>query len=455
MAKAKASIHFEKGSEGFFNHNDRTTPTVNSIFSDEKNEVSNTSQEAFRIYRNELQKRAEAYTKRTGQKLQKKAITHRSAIINLHQHHTLEDLKPLILKLEKDLDTKVLQVAIHRDEGHISDDGKSIKNYHAHIEIMGIDSQGISIAQNSFDKNNQKIRKRLDGSYYRDLQTFVAKTLKMERGQYNSKAKRLGTYEEKEHKRRESEALKKEKAKVKDLTQEIEKLKGQLQSAGAEYKQYAKLYELNRELKKQIKSKNLTIDDMRSQISELGTELFYEEQSKEITELKLALADEKISEIIKSNKSNKSKDEEIDNMRSQISELKKEVSMLQKNDNSNLSFEELRKKLDDEYQKELDLINLKKENERLQKDSQELQKIKDDIQEGKAIFFKLQNPLSKEMLSEFMREIRTAYEMVVQRFKERRQEAQNMEDAKRFLNDYFRNRTEDYEENDQKPTLRR
>jgi hypothetical protein len=199
------------------------------------------------------------------------------------------------------------------------------------------------------------------------------------------------------------------------------------------------LYELNRELKKQIKSKNLTIDDMRSHICELEKELFYEEQSKEITELKLALADEKISEIIKS------KD-------AQISELKTE---LQKNDNSNLSFEELRKKLDDEYQKELDLINLKKENERLKKDSQELQEIKDEIKEGKAIFFKLQNPLSKEMLSEFMREIRTAYEMVVQTFKERRQEAQNMEDAKKFLNDYFRNRTEDYEENDQKPTLRR
>jgi len=300
---AKASIHFEKGSEGFFNHNDRTTPTVNSIFSDEKNEVSNTSQEAFRIYRNELQKRAGAYTRRTGQKLQKKAITHRSAIINLHQHHTLEDLKPLILKLEKDLDTKVLQVAIHRDEGHISDDGKSIKNYHAHIEIMGIDSQGISIAQNSFDKNNQKIRKRLDGNYYRELQTFIAKTLKMERGKYNSKAKRLDTYVYKHHKERESKTLSLEKAKVKDLTQEIKQLRAELKEIGATREEYAKLEQMNRDLKEQIEAKDLTIDDMRSHICELEKELFEEEmeiesKDEEIEKLKeLAYSDEIIESL--------------------------------------------------------------------------------------------------------------------------------------------------------------
>jgi hypothetical protein len=300
---AKASIHFEKGSEGFFNHNDRTTPTVNSIFSDEKNEVSNTSQEAFRIYRNELQKRAGAYTRRTGQKLQKKVITHRSAIINLHQHHTLEDLKPLILKLEKDLDTKVLQVAIHRDEGHISDDGKSIKNYHAHIEIMGIDSQGISIAQNSFDKNNQKIRKRLDGNYYRELQTFIAKTLKMERGKYNSKAKRLDTYVYKHHKERESKTLSLEKAKVKDLTQEIKQLRAELKEIGATREEYAKLEQMNRDLKEQIEAKDLTIDDMRSHICELEKELFEEEmeiesKDEEIEKLKeLAYSDEIIESL--------------------------------------------------------------------------------------------------------------------------------------------------------------
>jgi len=253
MSKAKSSIHFAKGAEGYFSHNDRSTPTKNSIFNDEKNEVSCSAIEAFKVYREELSKRAEAYTARTGQKLQKNAVTHRSAILNLHAHHTLQDLQPIINKIEKDLDTKVLQVAIHRDEGHIDDKGEAVKNIHAHLEIMGLDSNGISLAQNSFGDDNKKKRKRLDSTYYRELQDFVAKTLKMERGKVNSKAKRLDTYEYKNHKEKEAKT-------VKELKAEFELFRKKMLNKNKELenKVYSKEdYQALSKLKKQLKKSNL------------------------------------------------------------------------------------------------------------------------------------------------------------------------------------------------------
>ena len=142
---AKSSIHIEAGQAGYLYHNSREKETKNSIFKDEQNEVSHNAKEAFEIYRAELQKRSQAYTERTRQKLQKNAITHLSAIVNLNKEHTLRDVEKLKEYLEKELDTKVFQVAIHRDEGHINEQGEAIKNYHAHIEFMGLDSQGYSV----------------------------------------------------------------------------------------------------------------------------------------------------------------------------------------------------------------------------------------------------------------------------------------------------------------------
>ena len=318
---AQSSIHIEAGNYSFLSHNDRSRSTVNSIFNDEKNEIDLDAKSAYEIYKNELQKRADAYQIRTNQKLQKRAITHLSAIINLNQNHTLDDVKKVTSYLEKTLDTKVFQIAIHRDEGHINDDNEPIKNYHAHIEFLGIDTNGRSV------------RKKLTRKYLSDLQTQVANLLNMERGinyakEREPRPKRFGTYEEKEHKRRLAIARKKDRAKIKDLTQEIKILRAELKSSGATREQYAKLEQLNRDLKEQISDKDLTIaglhmqisiiradfeeilkskdeeiDNMRSQISELGTELFYEEQSKEIAESKLILAkmgfDAKITELKK------------------------------------------------------------------------------------------------------------------------------------------------------------
>jgi len=253
---AKSSIHIEAGKEGYLAHNDRSQKTVNSIFDDEENEVWNSKKEGFELYRFELAARSEAYQKRTGQKLQKKAITHLSSIINLNQNHSLDDVKKVAKLLENKLDTKVFQIAIHRDEGHI-ENGKSIKNYHAHIEFLGLDSGGYSV------------RKKLTKKMLSTLQNEVAKTLQMERGinyakERRKRPKRLDTYEYKAHKKEESKAV---LATQTLLKKEINTLKKQLQEQGAQREQYAQLEQLNRDLRLQIKAKDLTINDLKEELA--------------------------------------------------------------------------------------------------------------------------------------------------------------------------------------------
>ena len=359
---ATSSIHIEKGKAGYLSHNDRSRPTKNSIFSDEDNEVSNTAKEAFEIYRKELAKRSEAYTSRTKQKLQAKAITHLSAIINLNSNHNLEDLKPLINHLESELDTKVFQVSIHRDEGHIDEESKKpIKNYHAHLEFMGLDGEGRSV------------RKKLDKKFLSNLQTKVAEILQMERGtnyakERKKRPKRLGTYEFKDFKKREENSRIIEK---KELAKEIESLKQKLQKAGAKRADYAQLEQVNKELKEKLKSKTLTSDELAKELEKLKVNnplfkgLFSSKKDDEIsklkkqnTNLKKQNSDAKsiITDLLKANgtdgelvvsnitkaKANHQKNlAKVQELERENSSLKEKMKALEKELNSNKQFNEI------------------------------------------------------------------------------------------------------------------
>lgn len=274
---ATSSIHIGNGGDGYFGHNSREQETTNSIFKDEQNYCSCSKNEAFEIYRSELKIRSEKYTNRTGQKLQKNVITHLSAIVNFNKEHTEKDIKKVCDYLEKKYDTKVIQFSMHRDEGHISEDGEKIKNYHAHIEFLGLDSQGKSLKRNFHKKELS------------ELQTEVAKLLNMERGKnFNkefkefkngeranmpTKAKRLDTYDYKAHKQEET---KQTLAKQKDLKEIISKLRSDLREKKAVRADYANLEQLNKDFKAQIKAKELTIEELNSKILE-----YQREQSKE------------------------------------------------------------------------------------------------------------------------------------------------------------------------------
>jgi len=167
---AQSSIHIDAVTTGSFLHNDRTMKPSYLIDSSAKNDCTVSSKNALEKFHSLKLEAEKNYTSRTGQKVQKKTVFLKEAIVNLEEHHTLEDLKPIIEKLEG-YGFTILQTSIHRDEGFVS--GKrSGKNYHAHITLFNLDPENGKTVK--FGKDyRQELSK---------LQTLTAKALKMERG---------------------------------------------------------------------------------------------------------------------------------------------------------------------------------------------------------------------------------------------------------------------------------
>ncbi len=212
MTKRIASINIQKAHIGEFWHNTREKDTVNSIFDKSKNEYDRTAREAIALYKKDLEEKSKKYTERTGQKLQKRATTLMNAVVNLDEHHTLRDLKKVADMLEKKLDVKVYQLAVHNDEGYVDDKGKRHINKHGHILFSGLDSQGRAVKRN-----------KLNIHVLRELQDLTAETLGMERGSRGKKRKHVNIHIYKEMKQKENEALRELKKNIKLDDERIEK----------------------------------------------------------------------------------------------------------------------------------------------------------------------------------------------------------------------------------------
>lgn len=373
---AKSSIHIDPGNPGYFSHNSRQSFSQSQVFFDETNEVDHSKEETFALFRSELAARTAAYEKRVGQKLQKNTVTELSAIVNLEQHHTLDDLQPIVNFIQTRLDTIVIQQAVHRDEGKLvhkvtgeiltsgeqffcNPENKKLyfdqeytdpvdmnewrveKNYHAHLEMLGIDSNGKSI------------RRNLTTTFFRELQDLTAETLGMERGKktqsytkeqmqqittaigsikdypnqkayataFATQAKKMGIYIDRhENKRKDTQEYKKakaienkaaadtlnrirpkvnksikaKKATITQLKELNKKLRIELQQSGGTRKEFAALEEEIRQLKLKIKAKELTEAELRKKIDELNRTI--QNKNSEIDKAEDILI-EKIEEI--------------------------------------------------------------------------------------------------------------------------------------------------------------
>jgi len=278
----KSSIHFEHNNNikvGYFYHNTREKPTVNSIFTTDNNYYNLGAKQAIQAFHKELGKRIVKYEKRTGKKLPKNTIKHISAIVNLDERHNQEDIKKLVKYLEEKLGTRVIQVAIHKDEGHINEDGERHINYHAHLELVGLDAEGRSI------------RKKLDRKMLREIQTEVAKILGMERGQdvRKTRRKRLNTYQYKEAMKLKD----KEIAELKNVIKNNEKIMKKYIKDNEKLKQ--EIAELKAEKARLIKA----LKDIRRAISNLNKyiQAYSKEDYKKISELQYILRKEPITDI--------------------------------------------------------------------------------------------------------------------------------------------------------------
>ena len=113
----------------------------------------------------------EAYCNdKSGRKLQKNAIHIREAVVVIKENTTMQDLHNLSKKLEEELNIRIFQIAIHKDEGHYDKDTKEWKpNYHAHLVADWQDLQtGKTLKHQSF--------------HYSKMQDLTAECLEMERG---------------------------------------------------------------------------------------------------------------------------------------------------------------------------------------------------------------------------------------------------------------------------------
>ena len=156
-----------------------------------------------------------------------------SAVVNIKPETTMNDLKKLAQHFSDKYGFQCYQIAIHRDEGHINDNGEKEINHHAHLEFITLDKNTGKQLFKLRDFNPQKMR---------EIQTEVAEILQMERGQDKriSGAKRIEprAYARlKEQERQEKREIKKElestKETLKTTTQELETTKKELKALSA------------------------------------------------------------------------------------------------------------------------------------------------------------------------------------------------------------------------------
>ena len=182
MRKRKSCFNIKLAIKSCFYHNSREITPQYLVDSIERNSYDRNAKEAQEYYSKLIKEATIAYMKRTKQKLQvseKKFLW--EAVIVLDYFHTFSDVKKLVKFLNKNFGWQDIQIALHRDEGYIDEiTNEIIYNYHAHIVFFMLNKKGIySLKKRDFGK------KRMS-----QIQTEVAKILRMQRGESKEKTGR-------------------------------------------------------------------------------------------------------------------------------------------------------------------------------------------------------------------------------------------------------------------------
>lgn len=169
--KMKTSINFKAAKSDSEAHNFRKK-TFDYIRKDltAKNEYWSEEKLSDRLHK------IESYCKeKSGRKLQKNAMPIREAVVVIKEDTTMQNLHHLSKRLEEELQIRIFQIAIHKDEGHLDKEAKEWKpNYHAHLVADWQDLKtGKTLKHQSF--------------HYSKMQDITAECLGMERGIQGSK----------------------------------------------------------------------------------------------------------------------------------------------------------------------------------------------------------------------------------------------------------------------------
>lgn len=212
-----SSINFKKSFAINAEHNDRTLPPSYLIDNEKGAECDRDAEQARELKEQIITRAKEAYTSRTGQRFQAKTYEW-SAVCNIKPDTTMDDLKRLAQHFSDEYGFQCYQIAIHRDEGHIDEDGKKQINHHAHLEFITLDMTGI---------NRQR---ELTPQKLRELQSEVSQILQMQRGEDKRKSGRERT-EPREYAKQKETEKKTTKQAINDLNKKIREIEKQQREA--------------------------------------------------------------------------------------------------------------------------------------------------------------------------------------------------------------------------------
>ena len=296
---AISSFNIQPSSGNATVHNHRVFDVAYAIDSEVNNE--------YQSFKNINQTRNEIYADYKefhNKKLNTKATPIREAVVNLNEEHTMSDMIKLKEVLEEKYKWQILDIAIHRDEGHINEQGEKVLNLHAHIVFSNYD----------FETHTSLKHNRKD---MQDLQTIVAETLNMQRGETDSKKVRLSHHEYKR-------AMQEVATKTQDLREEIKELKSY--NFKDTQKEISSLTDLSNEQRKELHALNTKAradatkqEALQKQVAELLAKHKNEIELSEFLRIDLVT---KTREL-------KSETELNDNLRKTVSEKIKEVRELQ------------------------------------------------------------------------------------------------------------------------------
>lgn len=300
---AISSINFKKSNAIQTRHNDRDLKP-NYLISDSGCEVNRNHREALKL-RNQIIKNAiETYNEKKSEKAPKfKAKSYEwSAVVNIKSDTTMQDLERLAEHFEQKYGFQCYQIAIHRDEGHINDNGEKEINHHAHLEFI------------TLDKNTGKSMFRADLQRPKALskiQDEVAEILQMQRGEDKQNSKR-----ERIEPRKYAQLKEQERKNTQKLKQDIKAKDNVIQAKNQV------IQDKDQELEDEKLSKKRLKEQIKQEAQEQENkikEIFYDEIDKLETEIK------------DKDKVIQAKNQELEQEKLSKAELKKELEQLRVN----------------------------------------------------------------------------------------------------------------------------
>lgn len=297
-----------------------------------------------------------------------------SAVVNIKPETTMQDLEKLAKHFSDKYKFQCYQIAIHRDEGHINEQGEKVINHHAHLEFITLDKETGKQIFKMRDFTPQKMR---------EIQSEVAEILGMTRGQDKrlSGAKRIEP-------RQYAQMKEQERANTRELKAELESKAQALTQAQETIKTLNKkeIKEQSEAFRKAYAGKGLPKEFFRE----------YNEVKKKFLEQKLSVTQEQLdntySELLekyaKEKKGLFGKKVEID-YRAVIDEQQKKI--IEQNEQINELTQiadksiSLTEKAQDEYDKKIKILDdLQDEKAELESKNAKLDKLIDQEAQEKA-----------------------------------------------------------------------